>query len=155
MKRTFPLLSVLLLFSITAFAQSGIYVSSPTLTVPQIPTPAKPEENARLKPLLDSLNKVQAPFIAKRNTLPESKSVTDAQKVVADAQIVLQKAIEARDLAAQKLPEFDVVKSSEARLLDEIYKILADHKLSSREYRPTITDKGELAFVKIEQPPKP
>lgn len=106
---------------------------------------ATPAEQARVKPLLETLNKVSEPFVAKRNSLPESKAVSDAQAA-------LQKAVDAQTAAAQKLPEFELIKSAEAKLLDEIYKILADHKLSSREYKPTITDKGELAFVKIEQP---
>lgn len=133
MKRTFLLLTVILVFSITGSAQ----------------TPAKPEENARLKPLVDALSKANEPLLAKRNTLPESKAV-------ADAQAALQKATEAQALAVQKLPEFEAVKSAEARLLDEVYKIMADHRLSSREYRPSLNDKGELAFVKIESlPPSP
>lgn len=132
MKRTLLLLTTILLLSVNAWAQ----------------TPAKPEENARLKPLVDALSKANEPLLAKRSSLPEAKAVSDAQAA-------LQRAIEAQELAVRKLPEFEAVKSAEARLLDEIYKIMADHRLSSREYRPSISDKGELAFVKIEQPPKP
>lgn len=136
------LLAVLLLFVAAVAAMS------------QVPLNANPAEQARIKPLLENLKKAQEPYTAKRDTLPEAKAVKDARAALETAQFNLTKALEAQNKAAALLPEFDPVKVAEARLLDEIYRILADHKLSSREYQPTFNDKGELAFSRIE-PPKP
>jgi hypothetical protein len=112
-------------------------------------TPTKPititsAEQAHVKPLLIDLAKVRDTWTTKRDTLPETKAV-------ADARTALQKALDAQDSAARKLPEFDSLKTAEARVLDEIYRLMAEHKLSSREYEPVITDKGELAFVRKQQ----
>lgn len=108
-------------------------------------TSVKPEEQAKLKPLIEALNKANDTFTAKRDAMPETKAV-------AEAQAVLQKAVSTQQAAMQKLPEYEPVKVAEAKLLDQIYQVMADHKLSSREYRPVLTDKGELAFTRIEQP---
>lgn len=132
MKRLMVLLATVLVSAVTAMAQQ---------------IPATSEENARIKPLIEIMNKANEPLFAKRSALPESKAVSDARTA-------LQKAIDAEAVAVQKLPEFEAVKSAEAKVLDELYRILASHKLSSREYRPTISDKGEVAFVKTE-PIKP
>lgn len=133
MKRVILLLTIVAAFALTVAAQAPN-----TITV-------KPEDQARIKPLVEVMNKAQEPLIAKRSSLPESKAVTDAQAL-------LQKATDAQTAALQKLPEFKQVQVAEAKLLDEIYRILAEYKLSSRDYKPTINDKGELAFVRIEPP---
>ena len=112
----------------------------------QTPATVKPEEQARVKPLVEALNKANEPLLAKRASLPESK-------VVSDAQAALQKAVDAQMAAVQKLPEFEAVKSAETKLLDEVYRIMANHGLSSREFRPAFTDKGELTFARTEKQP--
>lgn len=126
-----------------------------TVALAQTPTttPATATEQARVKPLIDTWKKAQEPFIAKRDALPESKAVKDAQAALAAAQVNLDKALEARAKVEVTLPEFDPVKVAEARLLDELYRILADRKLSSRDFRPTLNDKGELAFVRNDSKP--
>lgn len=132
MRRTFLLLTTILLFNISAWAQ----------------TPAKPEENARLKPMVAELTSAQEALNAKLVQTPEAKAVNDAKAAY-------DKAVAALDEARKKLPEFQKALSAEAKVLDEMYRIQAAHSLSSREYRPILSEKGELAFVKIEAPPKP
>lgn len=108
---------------------------------------AKPEENARIKPLVAEMTKSLDAFNAKREKMPEAKTL-NAAKVAYD------KALEALNKAMESMPEREAVKTAEAKVLDEAYRILAAHNLSSREYRPVLNDKGELAFAKID-PPKP
>lgn len=140
--KVFLLIIAVLFLSIAADAQTPM-------------SAATAAEQARIKPLLDNLKKVQEPFVAKRDALPESKAVKDAQAAVTAAQANLEKALAAQNKVAIELPEFDSVKVAEAKLLDEAYRILAEHKLSSRDFRPILNDKGELAFVRIEPIPKP
>lgn len=111
-------------------------------------TPAKPEENARLKPLVAEMTKAQEVLTAKTIALPEAKAV-DAAKAAYD------KAITALNEARKKLPEYQAALDAEGQVLRFMYQVQAQHALSSLEYKPTLNEKGELAFVKIEQPPKP
>lgn len=126
-------LAVMLLLAVAAFAQT-----------------VKPEEQARIKPLLEEMKKAQEPFIAKRKTLPEEKAVADAQAAFDAAQTKLNAAILERNKASEVLPEYKTLQAAENKFLDEVYRILASHNLSSREWRPTINEKGELALVKIQ-----
>lgn len=132
MKRTLLLLTLTLLFNINAWAQ----------------TPAKPEENARLKPMVTELTSAQEALNAKLVLSPEAKAVNEAKAVY-------DRAVAALDEARKKLPEYQRALTAEAKVLDEIYRAMAAHGLSSREYRPILSDKGELAFVRIEPAPKP
>lgn len=132
MKRIVSLAVVLMFGAITAFAQ----------------TPAKPEENAKLKPMVAELTSAQESLNAKLVQTPEAKAVNDAKAIY-------DKAVAALDEARKKLPEFQKALTAEAKVLDEMYRVMATHGLSSREYRPVLSEKSELAFVKIEQPPKP
>jgi uncharacterized protein YhaN len=109
-------------------------------------TPAKPEQNAKLKPLVAEMTKAQEALNAKLIQLPEAKAVQDAKAAY-------DKAVAALNIAAEKLPEREMVKTAEARVLDFMYRVQAEHALSSREYKPIISANGELAFVKI-GPPK-
>lgn len=117
------------------------------ITHAQTQTPAKPEENARLKPMIAELTTAQESLNAKLVQSPEAKAVNDAKAVY-------DKAVAALDEARKKLPEFQRALTAEAKVLDEMYRIQAIYSLSSREFRPVLNDKNELAFVKIE-PPKP
>lgn len=128
------LLVTLLAFSTVASAQNPI-------------NSAKPEENARIKPLVAEMTKALETFNAKRDKLPEAKAL-DAAKAAYD------KALETLNKAVESIPEREAVKAAEAKVLDEIYRIQAAHNLSSREFKPVINEKGELAFAKIE-PAKP
>lgn len=119
---------------------------------------AKPEENARIKPLVAEMTKALETFNAKRDKLPEAKALDAAKaaydKALETAKVTYDKALEALNKAAESFPEREAVKAAEAKVLDEIYRIQAAHNLSSREYKPVINEKGELAFAKIE-PAKP
>lgn len=109
-------------------------------------TAAKPEESARMKPLIAELTKAQEALLAKQVQLPEAKAVNDAKAVY-------DKAVLALNDAAKKLPEHDAAKQAEAKALEVAYEILASHQLSSLKYKPEMNPKGELVFTKI--PPKP
>lgn len=109
--------------------------------------PAKPEEQAKIAPVVSALTKAGQARDAKIATLPEAQQLRDAQAA-------LKKAQDALDAATAKLPENEAWKTAYAAVLDEAYKIQAAHNLSSREYQPQINDKGELAFVRW-APPKP
>lgn len=126
--------TLLVLFTVPILAQNPLTV-------------AKPEESARMKPLIEELTKAQKALLAKQVQLPEAKAVNDAKAVY-------DKALEALDKAAEKMPEREAVKAAEAKALDEAYRILAAHNLSSREYKPEIGPKGDLVFAKI-APVKP
>ncbi len=147
MKRTLLLLSTLLLFSITAFAQSPVKDFRFADIVPPAQSPAKPEENAQLKPLVTELTSAQEALNAKLVQSPEAKAVNDAKAAY-------DKAVEALNKSREKLPEFQKALTAEAKVLDFMYQVQAAHGLSSREFRPVLNDKGELAFVRSD-PPKP
>jgi len=118
------------------------------LTISASAQTAKPEEQSRIKPLIAAETKAREELNKKIATLPEAKAYKDAQEA-------LNKAAEALNKAAENLPENIAWKSAGAATLDMAYKIQADHALSSREYKPALNEKGDLAFVKIEQSPKP
>lgn len=114
--------------------------------IAQGPPVAKPDENARIKPLVTAETQAREALNAKIATLPEAKAYKDAE----DA---LKRAAEALNKAAGQLPEDQAWKQAQARVLDEAYRIQAAHGLSSREYRPELNDKGELVFARA-TPPK-
>jgi len=101
---------------------------------------AKPDEQAQVKPLIDELKKADQARVAKLATLPEAQAVRDAEAA-------LNKAREALDKAAGNLPETAAWKDVYTRLRITSYRLQAKHGLSSLEYEPRITEKGELAFV--------
>jgi hypothetical protein len=101
---------------------------------------ARPEEQAKVSPLIAELRKADKDRTTRIATLPEAQAARDAE-------VALAKAREALDKAAAALPETASWKSAYAKLLDESYKIQAAHSLSSREYQPLITDDGKLAFM--------
>lgn len=110
-------------------------------------TEIKPEEQARVKPLIAEFTKAQEALNAKIDQMPEAKTVRDAQAALEKAIAALKKASE-----SAPFPERDVAKTAETKVIREFYRILAAHSLSSLEYRPVIDDKKELVIVKIEQP---
>ena len=101
---------------------------------------AKPEEQVKIKPLVAELTKAFQERTTKRATLPEAQKVKDAE-------VALEKANKELDEAAEKLPETAAWKTAYAKLLDTSFDIMAKQGLSSRQYQPRITDKGELAFI--------
>src|SRR5690348_17148572 len=101
---------------------------------------AKSEEQAKVKPIIAELTKVSQARDAKVATLPEAQKVRDAQAALEKANKDLQE-------AAEKLPETASWKVAYAKLLDTSFDIMAKQGLSSRQYQPRITDKGELAFI--------
>lgn len=109
-------------------------------------TPAPPAEQARIKPLVEAETKAREALLAKTSTLPESAKVKAAKEAY-------DKALTELNAAAEKLPEHDAWKQAGAKALDEAYRILAEQKLSSREYRPELNQAGQLVFTKI-TPPK-
>lgn len=114
---------------------------------PTAPIIAKPEEQARIKPIITDLKKADQARMAKVATLPEAQAVRDAEAA-------LTKAREALEKAAANLPETIAWKESWAKMLDVTYDIQAKHGLSSREYQPSFNEKDELTFVRS-TPPKP
>ena len=103
---------------------------------------AKPDEQAKVKPIIDELKKADTARTAKIATMPEAQAVRDAEAA-------LTKAREALDKAAGNLPETTAWKDSYLKLRIESYRIQAAHGLSSLEYEPRITEKNELAFVAV------
>jgi len=112
----------------------------------QTPVSAKPEENARLKPLVAAETKFREALNAKIATLPEAKAVNDAKEAY-------NKALEALNKAAENLPENAAWREAGAKVLDEAYRIQAAHNLSSREFKPELNSAGDLVFSKM-VPPK-
>lgn len=123
-------------FAVLALAQDGGRLT---------PSIANPADQARIKPLVEAETKAREALLAKTATLPESTAVKAAKEAY-------DKALANLNAAAEKLPEHQAWKESGARALDEAYRILAENKLSSREYRPELNAKGELVFIKIEAP---
>lgn len=132
MRRLIFVFTLLALAAVSTFAQNSI-------------TTAKPEENARMKPLIAAENKAREALTAKLATLPESKAYNEAKQA-------LDKAAEALNKAADSLPESSALKLAAAAAWDEAFRILAAHQLSSREYKPELDAKGDLIFTKL--PPK-
>lgn len=124
------------LFSTTLAAQTQV-----TAIVP-----ARPEEQARIKPLIEAETKAREALNAKIATLPEAKAVAAAKEAY-------DKALAALNAVTEKLPENDQWKRAGAAVLDAAYAIQAEHKLSSREYKPQLSNKGELEFTKLEAKP--
>ena len=106
-------------------------------------TPAKPEENARIKPLVAAQTAAQEKLVAKQAALPEKKAYDEAEAAFKKAAAALNKATEA-------LPEYETWKLAGATTVREAFRILAAHQLSHLEYKPELNAKGELVFV-----PKP
>lgn len=131
---------VTVVLAILAFACIGALAQSTTI-------PAKPDEQARIAPLVIALTKAGQARDAKIATLPEAQALRDAEAALTKARTALDK-------AAENLPENIAWKDAYAKVLDTAYDIQAKHNLSSREYQPRIGDKGELAFIPW-TPPKP
>jgi hypothetical protein len=110
-------------------------------------TAAKPEEQARIKLLIEAETKAREALNTKVATLPEAQAVRDAQAALEKANAALQK-------AADALPESQAWREAGAKVLDEAYRIQAAHGLSSREFKPELDAKGNLVFAKT-VPPKP
>lgn len=110
-------------------------------------TAASPAEQAKIKPLIDAETSAREKLNAKIATLPSAKAVRDAKEAY-------DKALEALNKEAEKLPENNEWKKAGAAVLDAAYALQAEHKLSSREWKPQLNSRGELEFAKIE-PPKP
>lgn len=110
-------------------------------------TAVKPEEQARVKPLIAEYTKAQEALNAKIDQMPEAKTVREAQAALEKAITALKKASE-----SAPFPERDAAKTAEAKVVREFHRILADHRLSSLEYRPMLDDKREMVIVKVEQP---
>jgi hypothetical protein len=117
-----------------------VLVVTPALA--QAPLIATSEQQQRIKPLVDAETKARTALNAKIATLPEAKAYKDAEEA-------LKKAGDALNKVAEALPENAAWKSASAKTLDEAYKILAEQRLSSREYRPELDQGGQLVFAKI------
>lgn len=109
------------------------------------PRAAGPADQARIRPLVDAETKAREALLAKTATLPESAAV----KAAKDA---YDKALADLNKATEKLPEHQAWKAAGAKALVEAHRILAEHKLSSLEYRPELNAKGELVFTKVSPP---
>jgi len=137
----------------------------------QTPTPATAAEQARMKPLIAAETKAREELNAKVATLPEAKTFQAAQdeykkateafnkaaenldipeaRAMRAARDALQKALDALNKSVEKLPENTAWKEAGAKSLDLAYQIQAEHKLSSREYKPDLNPQGELVFLKV------
>lgn len=110
-------------------------------------TIAPPADQARIKPFVEAESKAREALLAKTTALPESAKVKAAKEAY-------DKALSDLNTAAEKLPEHAAWKQAGAKALDEAYRILAEQKLSSREYRPELDPAtSKLVFTKI-APPK-
>lgn len=110
-----------------------------------VPTSASTADQARIKPYVDAETKAREALLAKTSSLPESAKVKAAKEAY-------DKAVAELNTAAEKLPEHEAWKLAGAKALDEAYRILADNKLSSREYRPELNSEGKLVFARITPP---
>lgn len=170
MSRT--ILQVILVICLVVVASVAVIAQTPTSSL----TPA---EQARIKPLVAEETKAREALNAKIATLPEAKTFQSAQDAVkkadeALAKIIptlkikeavdlqaardaLQKALDDLNKAVEKLPENAAWKEAGAKSLDLAYQIMAEHKLSSREFKPELNPQGDLVFTKLASvtPPKP
>lgn len=131
MRRIVFVLIILTTFSVTVYAQNLV----------------KPEEQARMKPLIAAETKARESLNARVASLPEAKAYNAAKEA-------LTKAVEALNKATEALPENDAWKQAGAKVLDEAYRILAAHALSSREFKPELNAQGDLVFTKVVPPIK-
>jgi len=152
------LMMICISFSDRAIAQNSI-------------SPVRPEEQTRMKPLIEAETKAREALNAKIATMPEAKAFQSAQdelkkatdafnlsvdkldtpeaKALRAARDSFQKALEALNRSAEKLPENSAWKEAGAKSLDLAYQIMAEHKLSSREYKPELNAQGDLVFAKV------
>jgi len=117
-----------------------VLVVTPVLA--QAPMIATSEQQQRIKPLVEAETKAREALNAKIATLPQAKAYKEAEEA-------LKRAGDALNKAAETLPENGAWKLASAHTLDEAYKILAEQRLSSREYRPELDKQGQLVFAKI------
>ena len=129
-----------LLLAVVIFVYAGLALAQTSAI------PAQPAQQAKVKPLYDELQKADKARVAKLAALSEAQAVRDAETA-------LTKAREALDKAAGSLPETIAWRETYAKLLDESYRAMAAQSLSSREYQPQFTEKGELTFARW-TPPK-
>ncbi len=135
-------------------------------------TPAKPEETAKIKPLVAAETKAREALNAKLAALPEVKAFNDARDKLPEmaaykaAQAALDKAAQTLNEAAAKLPqatalnkavealpENESLRTASAAIVREAYRAQAAHQLSHLEYKPQLNPKtGDLEFAKIEPP---
>lgn len=111
-------------------------------------SPVKPEEQLKVKPLIAAETKAREVLNTKIAALPEAKAYREAEEA-------LKKAGEVLNAAADKLPETSAWRLASAQTLDEVYRIMAAHSLSSREFKPELDPKGDLVFTKIPPPKVP
>lgn len=114
-----------------------------TYAVPHAQTPAKPakpDEQARIQPLIAAETTARDALNKKAEALPEMKAYRDAQEALRKAGAALEKAINA-------LPEKEALKTVSSKTLDEAARIQAAHGLSAREFEPRLDDKGKLIFL--------
>ena len=110
--------------------------------IAQTPMVASPEEQTKIKPLVEAETKAREAVLAKAATLPESAAV----KAAKDA---YDKAVADLDRATKALPEHQEWLKANAAVVGMAYQIMADHKLSSLEHKPDLSPKGDLVFVKV------
>lgn len=116
-------------------ALMAVLVFSGMVVAQQVLTAATISENARIKPLVAARQKAFDAFSEKRNALPEYKALQEAQAKF--------------EKVAEALPEYNNWKSSQAAVIRESYRIMAEHKLSHLDYEPRLNDKGDLEFVPV------
>lgn len=124
-----------LLVVFTVLTMVGIALAQ---TPPMIASPA---EQGRMKPLVAAETKAREAVLAKSATLPESAAVKAAKEAY-------DKAVKDFDTATRNLPEHAEWLKTNAAVVTTAFQIMADHKLSSLEYKPELNDKGELVFSK-------
>lgn len=130
---------VLLLFTI-------LLPSTATLAqTPTTPVIASSAEQARIKPLVEAETKAREALLAKSATLPQSAAVKTAKEAY-------DKAVAELDKATKALPEHQAWLKANAEVASTAFQIMADHKLSSLEYKPELNERKELVFPKIPKP---
>lgn len=122
------------------FALVGILCLA-IMALAQTPMVATSVEQEKIRPLVSAETKAREAVLAKSASLPESKAV-------ADAKVAYDKAVADLDKAAKALPEHSEWIKANAAVVGAAYQIMADHKLSSLDYWPKLSEKGELVFTK-------
>lgn len=102
-------------------------------------------QNPVSAPVLPTAEEQTAFQNARRELQQKSEALATVVAKLPEAE-ALRKAQEAFDSAVKKLPEAAAKDAATVRVLDEAYRLLAKKGLSSREWEPRLSAKGDLEF---------
>jgi len=119
-----------------------------------VPIAASPQEKAEFKTFQEAETKAITALKTATDKIPESKALAEAQAKF-DAIVknlpeykALEAAQSAYKVAVNRLPEKETFDKANSETWDAAYRLLANRKLSSREYEPGLDASGALEFRK-------